>query len=401
MLKKLLAGLTLLVCISAYSQVGTAATDTVDSIYGLEALFVEQQYQFLPIGPPAEDVLVQPYGSVLTVDWKGFPEAFAKRMYATMDSNGFPLYKVSVYEDPATRETVFLNSYGAEVYRLPPEKGYDPYAWQKATFNLGQGQVLDEFHRWIYDPAHVAAKFTLIPEVFHADYLAAQQEESMRALAMVPMAVMAALEGEAQAVVQMVLDTNGLVEISLSLPESFGKHVEIFSKDNLVYSPAWEVAAGWIPTYGYSMVSWSDPSSGNLDYRYYIVSDADMDSDGDGYSDLREHYITGTDPDVFNFCDVDNDGLHDWWETKLFGNLDWNGTDDFDHDGLQNNEELFWVVGEAPRMYTDPSLFDTDGDGLGDGAELHGSPPTDPLNGDATPPVVSIILPTNSIITIL
>jgi hypothetical protein len=65
---------------------------------------------------------------------KRFPRTFSKQMYAEMDANGFPIYRLSVYEDPATRETVFLNSYGTEVYRLEAEKGYDPYVWQTINF---------------------------------------------------------------------------------------------------------------------------------------------------------------------------------------------------------------------------------------------------------------------------
>ncbi|MCF7816824.1 MAG: hypothetical protein K9M54_02980, partial [Kiritimatiellales bacterium] len=200
----------------------TVAEDVVTGIYGLEALFVEQQYRFLPIGPPSKDVLVQPYGPVVPVDWKKFPKAFTKQMYAEMDANGYPLYRVSVYEDPITRETVFLNAYGTEVYRLAAEAGYDPYAWQKAMFNLAEGQELDAWSRWIFDPAHIASSFTLTPEVFYADYMATQDGLAAQALAMAPMSMMALLGGETKAVAGMAMDTNGLVQLNLSLPETFG-----------------------------------------------------------------------------------------------------------------------------------------------------------------------------------
>lgn len=106
----------------------SAQVDVVDTIYGLEALFWEQQYQFLPVSPPSEEVYVHPLATVVPVDWKSFPKQFTKRMYAEMDGDGFPVYRVAVYEDAATRDTVFLNAYGTEAYRLSPEEDYDPFA---------------------------------------------------------------------------------------------------------------------------------------------------------------------------------------------------------------------------------------------------------------------------------
>ena len=68
--------------------------------------------------------------------------------------------------------------------------------------------------------------------------------------------------------------------------------------------------------------------------------------------------------------DSDNDGLSDGWEQLYFGNLTQTGTDDPDHDGLSNAEEL--LAG------TDPTKADTDGDGLMDGTEVKtfGTDPT-------------------------
>jgi len=46
-------------------------------------------------------------------------------------------------------------------------------------------------------------------------------------------------------------------------------------------------------------------------------------------------------------------------------------------------------------MVTDPSLYSSDGDVLGD-AEMYASPPTDPWNPDASSPVAAISWPTNN-----
>lgn len=74
------------------------------------------------------------------------------------------------------------------------------------------------------------------------------------------------------------------------------------------------------------------------------------------------------------FQDTDSDGLDDNWERAHFGSLAENASGDPDGDLLNNGREL--------QAGTDPNRGDTDGDGLGDGAEVdqHG---TDPLVGDS------------------
>jgi len=60
--------------------------------------------------------------------------------------------------------------------------------------------------------------------------------------------------------------------------------------------------------------------------------------------------------------DSDGDGLPDWWELKYFGNLDQGPNGDYDNDGLTNLQEY--------QHGTNPTLSDTDGDGLSDSEEL-------------------------------
>lgn len=71
--------------------------------------------------------------------------------------------------------------------------------------------------------------------------------------------------------------------------------------------------------------------------------------------------------------DSDGDGLWDAWEMEVFGNLNQNASGDFDGDGLTNAEEF--------SLGTDPTLADSDGDGLSDGDEVH-TRNTDPSKAD-------------------
>ncbi|MCK5516455.1 MAG: hypothetical protein KAI39_06235, partial [Desulfobulbaceae bacterium] len=84
----------------------------------------------------------------------------------------------------------------------------------------------------------------------------------------------------------------------------------------------------------------------------------DLDSDGDGLTDLDEIQIYGTDPTL---ADSDGDGLDDGAEADSWGD-GWNG--DTDNDGLVNIIDI-----------------DSDNDGYNDGLEfIHGFDPADPLN---------------------
>ncbi|MBM3832671.1 MAG: hypothetical protein FJ403_05245 [Verrucomicrobia bacterium] len=78
--------------------------------------------------------------------------------------------------------------------------------------------------------------------------------------------------------------------------------------------------------------------------------------------------------------DSDNDGLWDAWEMENFGNLTQNGTGDPDNDGLRSSLEF--------TAGSDPSVADTDGDGLNDGQEVN-TTKTDPVSADTDKDLLS------------
>ena len=210
----------------------------------------------------------------------------------------------------------------------------------------------------------------------------------------------------------MTPHSNGSIKVAMQLPDDFGAYAEVFGRTNLL-AGQWDVMDSWIPTYGFSELTWDDVVRTNVKTFFYMIYDATLDYDGDGYSDGREHYVSLTDPESFDYADEDRDGMHDYWEIKLFGDI-WtqDGDDDSDGDGLPNNKELVWLAVNTIRMYSDPSLCDTDGDGLDDGVEQQkqtdplstdtdgdgrddafevlGSPPTDPNNPDIVAPTLSL-----------
>lgn len=80
--------------------------------------------------------------------------------------------------------------------------------------------------------------------------------------------------------------------------------------------------------------------------------------------------------------DTDNDQLADYWELQYFGNLDQNASADPDNDQLTNLQEQ--------ALSTNPTLADTDNDGITDKAETNtgswtslSNTGTDPLNPDS------------------
>lgn len=112
-------------------------------------------------------------------------------------------------------------------------------------------------------------------------------------------------------------------------------------------------------------------------------TDADADPDHDGLSNIQESAL-GTDP--FQ-PDTDGDGMDDGWEAQYgFDPLVENGqtarTDDDadadpDGDGLTNAEECAWGTNPLATVG-----YDTDGDGVNDGAEIaQNSDPADPSDG--------------------
>lgn len=430
------------------------ATIAVKSPEDLRTLIRVEQEKYAVLAPPS----LSPYWSMIKgdifVDWfSGEWGTTAKRAFAYLDKNMIPRYEVKIWEDFSSGEIFVVNNRNELMATLNPEKGFDSYGfWLNGQSRVSFVSELSDFERVWYSSSHTALLLTLTPKIFESVCAEIREEEWARAeleraVAMEGMAD--SLEESGKVVVSMSMasaeplseplvsalsspppppdgggsdgggeggsGTNLEVTLTLSLPEGFGHmhHIEIFAKDDLVYSPSWSLPADgeWIPTYGSQTVVWTDSESTNKTQRFYLVSDG-ADKDGDGHSDLYEAWEGNTLSNSFDLVNVDGDDLHDWLEWKIFGDLSQTGTDDFDGDGLLNNEELVSVSVDQPAiMFSDPSLCDsdgeglndfqerrvwntdpmdpdTDGDGLDDAAEVLGAVPTDPKNPDTEVPGV-------------
>ncbi len=101
----------------------------------------------------------------------------------------------------------------------------------------------------------------------------------------------------------------------------------------------------------------------NRNEFYFGTNPKKADSDSDGFYD-KDEIIKGFNPYGIGRVDSDSDGLYDWWE-NLFGLNKKNPKDalkDFDGDGLSNLEEF--------KYRTHPKVPDSDYDGFSDGVEV-------------------------------
>jgi uncharacterized protein (DUF1800 family) len=115
-----------------------------------------------------------------------------------------------------------------------------------------------------------------------------------------------------------------------------------------------------------------------------LASDASLDPDGDGLTNLQE-FARNTDP---HNPDTDGDGLSDKVETNtgVYVSATNTGTNpliaDTDGDGLTDGDEV-------NKYHTNPLLTDTDGDGRSDYDEVYHS--TDPLVANASTDMMPVV----------
>lgn len=327
--------------------------NVIEDVHELESCYEARLAQIPPT--PSTGVFLDVSEKAIPADWKKFPVEMRKELYAEMDENGFPIYYVTVFQDVATRETVFLNCHGSEIHRLAPPSDYNAtlYVFLLRGINI---LGMDEFNRWIFDPAHIAVELALIPEIFYADYQAVQEEQTTMDSLMLVRTLSAS---ESITDFRVIQDGTNL---SVNLPEEFaGATISLESKTNLLDS-------GWA-----SVFQTNAPASGTLS-----LCAADL-------PDVPCEMIITTNSETIYIDPIDGTtnvipaGVYTNYECSTvaaFYRTSAESPVDSDSDGLDNVSEY----GEG----TDYQNAESDGgDGLPDGYEVLVSG-TDPNAMDAT-----------------
>jgi hypothetical protein len=298
----------------------------VGDVYDLEQYFADGQYSFLPLVPPAEDFILRQPGmpTVLPFTWEKFPEQFVKGLVPEYE-NSVAVYPVTILEDPITRETVFLNADGEEIYALPAATGYDPYAYLKSIMPLlySGKYSSDDVYNWqkLYDPARVQIRAKLIApdDVEPYLYVAAKiAEEAALAAQEEGGGGMMLMEGESDSniVFTAIFLTNG-IGMKIAYPAAFTNRLEVYTcNDVLAFN--WHLAATNLSTAGTNEITWINTAlyleSDTQTAYSFAAGNADLDTDGDGLPDAREYFVYHTDP---NNADTDGDGMNDGAEAAL------------------------------------------------------------------------------------
>jgi SagB-type dehydrogenase family enzyme len=315
--------------------------------------FSVRQEKWIEIVPPRMPCLIQPEG-IRCFNYKRFPESFVRNL-VPVKKDGTTFYPVTICEDIKTRDYVFLNADGKEIYSVPAPEDYDPEwlfllkipAIYKNT--LKTQEEIEDLRR-AYDPARVAVTYNLITrrELINYTTQPARSPEQVGRSAPLMMKSYSGPAGTGIRFTSLKRTTNGMV-LTIACPDDFTNRLDIFSCTNLLNNPWWDLVCTTNASETNRM-EWIDTGvAGRTNGRiYYVAANADCttatDPDGDGLPWGREKYLYHTSP---TNSDTDGDSMPDGWEINHNLNPTENDANlDPDEDGLGNYEEY--------KLNTDP-----------------------------------------------
>ena len=293
----------------------------VADIYELGSYFTEQQAFFLPLIPPAPDLLLYQPGipGVLPFDWQNFPPDFNKGLSFEYE-NSVPIYPVTIVEDFTTRETIFLNAKDERIFVLSPPKDYEPFLFLRLLFpTLYSGRYSHEqlvLWQSLYDPARIRIRVRLIPLEYVEPYLYVAErlaEEAALSAASRDDGGSVLLrfgDAESNIVFVAVSHTNGGNRMVIGYPDAFTNRLDVFTCNNLT-EELWTFAVRDLSTSGTNRIAWVDTNywvASGPAIRFYAAGNADVDSDGDGFSDAAETMVYKTNPGDSNSRPVNVSG---------------------------------------------------------------------------------------------
>ena len=371
-----LAGLLCLVpALNADDYFGVDTTrDPLASVSDLVDEFLARRAPYEPMMPPdIHTVFQQPSWPAVLASRDSFPAAFTNGLIG-VDQGGCRQYPVTCIQIRSLNSIVFLNAAG-QVFATASYT--DDSTWNRQWWSE------DDYDLQSRDPARVGIVLCLVTpaDLAVADEAAELQAEidalaaafasdsSSGGLGMQSMNSMQSLLDAtyAQLIIAGVKPVTNGVELTIGLPGDWNHNLDVLVATNLG-----NTATPWSwyctlneATNGLSF-TWVDTNMYNQPRKFWVVGNADQDSDGDGRNDFSELWIDRTSP---TNVDTDADGLVDGYSGVVPTNAY--------PAGVKTNGGQF-VEGEL-TWGTSPALFDTDDDGMGDGWEVaHGHNPLDP-----------------------
>ena len=120
------------------------------------------------------------------------------------------------------------------------------------------------------------------------------------------------LAAESNIVITAIQSTSQERQLQIDYPDMFSDRLDIYMSTNLQVG-GWWLRETNLTTVGNNTLIWTDLTAGQAGPYYYLVGNADLDSDQDGLADAREVLIHHTQPLV---PDSDGDGIPDGAEVQ-------------------------------------------------------------------------------------
>jgi len=285
----------------------------LEDVGELDEWFAEQQLEWMPLLPPAEDfILRQPSGQVLPFNWHKFPHEF-KNLVLRYE-NSVPAYKLTMVEDQKSRTTRFFNEKGKEIFALQSATR-EPQWYLKTIFqDLFSGKYspgyVDYMSR-LYDSSRVQVELTLVPCEYAEPYLYTTaliaQNAALSSSTPKGGAVLMRYAGPpvTNICITAIERMTNLVRLTIVYPYSgatypvncFTNRLDVFRTDDLLEF-WWDLAATTPVSSSTNWIEWTDAEVAipPVTPRIYAAGNADLDSDGDGYADMRERFLYHSDP---------------------------------------------------------------------------------------------------------
>ncbi len=345
----------------AVLSVETTETKAVSSTGDLRSLLRESQRQFfMPSIPSTSQILWDVRSDEdIFVDWVGFKPSERRAAFAILDRNLIPRYEIHLWESPKTGIITVANMYGETMATLRPEKGFDCLAWAYDYFGTSE---LTAFQEAIHASWHTALSLTLTPYSFAKVCADIRDEEALLA----EQASSLRYEEEGMAMMSMgagvelqlgISQSNGTVEVFVEWLSSLDSDsLDLFHATDLI-AENWQLETNF-PTASSTNFYFQDLET-NQTARFYVAG-TDYDEDNDLLSSARERFVYKTREDLF---DTDGDGLGDGFEVGRVPPVNPLDTDS-DDDGLDDGWEVLYAFDPLSLPGAGEANADSDGDGF-------------------------------------